>query len=101
MGRVTEAPGAEILDHCMRAIRAYAPASRVPVPPLDVWEVPHEGQRWIYIDDSAAAHGEEGNIYWTFLVMLDGQNKIVHTTHFRTRIGRNGRRNTLPPDDHE
>jgi hypothetical protein len=49
------------------------------MPPLDVWEVPHEGQRWIYVDDSAAAHGEEGCVYWTFLVMLDARNEVVQT----------------------
>jgi hypothetical protein len=40
----------------MRAIQAYAPAGRIPMPPLDV---------------------------------------------FRTQIGQNGRRDTLPPDDQE
>jgi hypothetical protein len=63
-----------------------------------VWEVPHDGQRWIYIDDSAAARGNEGSVYWTFVVMLDVHNDILRTTHFRSRIGHDGRRDTLPPD---
>ena len=93
--------GKHVIEQCMRAIRAYAPAHRVPVPPLEVWEVPHDGQRRVYIDDSAAAHGNEGTVYWTFIVMLDAQNKTVRTTHFRSRLGRDGRRDTLPPDDDE
>lgn len=85
----------------MRAIRTYAPPHRVPVPPLEVWEVPHDTERWIYIDDSAATNGNEGSVYWTFLVILDAQNNTVRTTHFRSRIGRDGRRDTLPPEHAE
>ncbi len=94
-------PDTEVVEECMRAIRAYAPLHRVPVPPLDVREVSHDGERWIYVDDSAAAHGNEGGVYWTFLVVLDTRNNLVRTTHFRTRIGRDGRHDTLPPDDEE
>lgn len=92
-------PSAEVVEQCMRAIRAHAPALRVPLPPLDAREETRDGQRWIYIEDSVAATGAEGTIYWTFVVTLDAQNAVVRTTHFRSRIGRNGERDTLPPGD--
>ena len=92
-------PSAEVVAECMRAIRAYAPPNRIPLPPVHISEVPHDKERWIYVEDSAAAQGEEGTIYWTFVVTLDPEDRVTRTSHFRSRIGHGGRRDTLPPND--